>query len=320
MKFDAPAKTNLFDQAKIVGKSTPRIDGPLKTTGQAPYAAERHDVIANQAYGFVVGSAIAKGRIAAMDTSLARAAPGVIAIVTAPDTKPVGKGMMNYAPLFGGSDIHHYHQAIACVVAESFEQARAAAALIRTDYVRDKGVFDFPAVAPAAPLAKGQGGKPDTSSQGDFAAAFAAAPVKLDARYSTANESHSMMEPFATIAAWDGDRLTLWTSNQMIAWAKQSMSKILGIDPANVRVDSPYIGGGFGGKLFVRADAVLAALGAKAAGRPVKIAVQRPLMANNTTHRPATIQRVRIAAGQDGRITAIGHESWSGDQPGGSMA
>ncbi|OAH45857.1 xanthine dehydrogenase [Sphingobium yanoikuyae] len=311
MKFDAPAKANLFDQAKIVGKSTPRIDGPLKTTGQAPYAAERHDVIANQAYGFVVGSAIAKGRIAAMDTSLARAAPGVIAIVTAPDTKPVGKGMMNYAPLFGDSDIHHYHQAIACVVAESFEQARAAAALIRTDYVRDKGVFDFPAVASAAPLAKGQGGKPDTSSQGDFAAAFAAAPVKLDARYSTANESHSMMEPFATIAAWDGDRLTLWTSNQMITWAKQSMSKILGIDPANVRVDSPYIGGGFGGKLFVRADAVLAALGAKAAGRPVKIAVQRPLMANNATHRQATIQRIRIGAERDGRITAIGHENWS---------
>lgn len=313
MKFDAPAEANLFDKARIVGKSTPRIDGPLKTAGLAPYAYERHDVVPDQAYGFVVGSAISRGRIASMDTSLARAAPGVLTIIAAPDTRPVGKGMQNNAPLFGGSEIRHYHQAIACVVAETFEQARAAAGLIRVEYQREKGVFDFASVAAAAPLAKGRGGKPETSSQGDFAAAFAAAPIKIDSRYTTANESHSMMEPHATVAAWDGDKLTLWTSNQMIAWARQSMGTILGIDPANVRVDSPYVGGGFGGKLFVRADAVLAALAAKAAGRPVKIAFQRPLMANNTTHRPATIQRIRIGAERDGRITAIGHENWSGN-------
>ncbi len=122
-----------------------------------------------------------------------------------------------------------------------------------------------------------------------------------------------MMEPFATIAAWEGDKLTIWTSNQMINWAKRSMSQILGIPAENIRVDSPYVGGGFGGKLFVRADAVLAALAAKAAGRPVKIAMQRPLMANNATHRHATIQRLRIGAERDGRITAIAHENWSGN-------
>lgn len=313
MEFNAPAGTNLFDTAKIVGKSTPRIDGPLKTTGTAPYAAERHDVVANQAYGFIVGSAIAKGRIISMDTAAARAAPGVLAVVAAPETKPVGKPQFNNAPLFGGSQISHYHQAIACVVAETFEQARAAAALIQTRYDRAEGAFDLAKAAPDAPLAKGSGDKPDRKTLGDFEAAFAAAPVKLDARYHTADESHAMMEPFATIAAWEGDRLTIWTSNQMINWAKRSMSQILGIPAENIRVDSPYIGGGFGGKLFVRADAVLAALGAKAAGRPVKIAMQRPLMANNATHRHATIQRLRIGAEKDGRITAIAHENWSGN-------
>ena len=126
-----------------------------------------------------------------------------------------------------------------------------------------------------------------------------------------------MMEPHASIAAWDGDKLTLWTSNQMIDWSAGDLAKTLGIPKENVRLISPFIGGGFGGKLFVRADALLAALGARAAGRPVKVALPRPLMFNNTTHRPATIQRIRIGATQDGKITAIGHESWSGDLPGG---
>jgi xanthine dehydrogenase YagR molybdenum-binding subunit len=124
-----------------------------------------------------------------------------------------------------------------------------------------------------------------------------------------------MMEPHASMAAWEGDKLTLWTSNQMIAWTTGDVAKTLGLPKENVRLISPFIGGGFGGKLFLRADAVLAALGARAANRPVKVAMQRPLMFNNTTHRPATIQRIRIGAGRDGKITAIGHESWSGNLP-----
>ena len=313
MEFNSPAGQNLFDEPKILGKSTQRIDGPLKTTGRAPYAYERHDVVANQAYGFVLGAAIAKGRIVSMDVAEARRAPGVIAIVTAPDTKPVGKGKQNHAPLFGGRDIAHYHQAIACVVAETFEQARAAAALIHTRYERAPGRFDLAKTAPTAPLAKGADGEPARHTRGDFEAAFSAAPFRVDARYTTPDETHAMMEPHATIAAWNGDRLTLWTSNQMIQWGKESLGEILGMDPAKIRLDSPFIGGGFGGKLFIRADAVLAALAARAAKRPVKLTLQRPLMANNTTHRPATIQRVRIGAERDGAITAIAHECWSGN-------
>ncbi len=322
MKFDQPAGINPIDRLAVIGKPTPRIDGPLKTTGRAPYAYERHDVAPDQAYGYIVGAAVAKGRIAHMDVSAAKAAPGVLAVLSTLDlAKPLPLSRMNIASLFGGAEVQHYHQAIALVVAETFEQARAAAMLIRSDYARASGKFDLAAEEPTAPLSGGSSGEgssaPPVEKVGDFAAAFAAAPVKIDQVYTTPDESHAMMEPFATIAAWQGGKLTLWTSNQMIAWSKRALATMLSIDPANLRIDSPFIGGGFGGKLFVRADAVLAALGAKAAGRPVKIAMQRPLMMNNATHRPATIQRVRLGATRDGRLTAIAHSSTSGNLPNG---
>jgi len=318
MKFDTPATTNPIDRLKVIGKATDRIEGPLKTTGTAPYAYEHHDAVANPAYGYIVGAAVAKGRIAAMDLAAARAAPGVLAIVTAANAGTLGKGQFNTARLLGGPEVDHYHQAIALVVAETFEQARAAAALVRVDYVRAKGNFDLAAAKAGAqpPKPGGFGGKADTAV-GDFAGAFARAPVQLDATYTTPVHSHAMMEPHASIAQWDGDAVTIHTSNQMIAWSKGDVAKTLGIPPEKVRLISPYIGGGFGGKLFVRADAIMAALGAKAAGRPVKVTLQRPLMFNNTTHRPATIQRIRIGADHDGKITAIGHEGWSGDLPDG---
>jgi xanthine dehydrogenase YagR molybdenum-binding subunit len=314
MRFDTPATTNPIDQLKVIGRPTDRIDGPLKTTGTAPYAYEWHDGVPNQAYGYVVGSAIAKGRIASIDLTDAKAAPGVLAIVTAENAGKLGKGDWNTAKLLGGPDIEHYHQAIAVVVAETFEQARAAAQLFRVDYVRSDGAFDLASARDSAGVP--DEGTPDTAV-GDFGGAFAAAPVQLDATYTTPDQSHAMMEPHASIAAWEGDKLTLWTSNQMIDWGAGDMAKTLGIPKENIRLISPFIGGGFGGKLFLRSDVLLAALGARAARRPVKVALPRPLMTNNTTHRPATIQRIRIGASRDGKITAIGHESWSGDLPGG---
>ncbi len=318
MKFDTPATTNPIDRLRVVGLPLERIDGPMKTTGIAPYAYERHDVVKDPAYGVVVGAGIAKGRIIGMDLQAARAAPGVLAIVTAQNAGALGKGKLNTAPLLGGPQVTHYHQAVALVVARSFEQARAAAMLVKVDYAPETGRFDLAAARPSAPLAKeNENSGPTQTAVGNFDTAFAAAPVQLDATYTTPDQSHAMMEPHATLAAWQGDQLTVWTSNQMIDWSTGDLAKTLGIPKEKVRLVSPFIGGGFGGKLFVRADAVLAALGARAAGRPVKVALQRPLIANNTTHRPATIQRIRIGATADGGITAIAHESWSGDLPGG---
>lgn len=313
MKFDTAAGTNPIDQQKIVGKPVDRIDGPLKTTGTATYAYEWHDQAKQPAYGQVIGSAIAKGRIASIDLDHARRAPGVITIVTADNAGELGKGELNNAKLLGGPEIEHYHQAVALVVAETFEQARAAAALVHIKYDRSPGTFDLDAAKDSAIKPEDISGNPPDTAVGDFDSAFADAPVQLDAIFTTPDQSHAMMEPHASMAAWEGDQLTVWTSNQMIDWGVQDLAKTLKIPPEHVRLVSPYIGGGFGGKLFLRTDALLAALGARAAGRPVKVALSRPLIANNTTHRSATIQRIRIGATRDGQITAIGHENWSGD-------
>jgi xanthine dehydrogenase YagR molybdenum-binding subunit len=319
MRFDTPATSNPVDQLKVIGKPLDRIDGPLKTTGTAPYAYERHDAVQNPAYGVIVGAAIAKGRIASIDLTAVKAAPGILGVVTANNAGRLGKGKYNTAKLLGGPDIEHYHQAIAVVVAETFEQATAAAQLVRVHYVRAAGAFDLAAARDSA-------GKPGPERRGmtdtavgDFAGALAVAPFQVDETYTTPDQSHAMMEPHASIAAWDGDNLTVWTSNQMIDWSTTDLATTLGVAKDKVRMISPFIGGGFGGKLWLRSDAVLAALGARAVGRPVKVALPRPLIFNNTTHRPATIQRIRIGASRDGKITAIGHESWSGDLPGGEL-
>src|ERR671911_748282 len=143
MKFDTPATTNPIDQLKVVGKAVDRIDGPLKTTGMATYAYEWHDPQARTAYGYIVGSAIAKGRIASIDLSAAKAASGVLAVVTAQNAGNVDRGAFYVDRLLAGPNVDHYHQAVAVVVAETFEQARAASQLVRVDYVRATGSFDL---------------------------------------------------------------------------------------------------------------------------------------------------------------------------------
>ena len=318
MKFDKPATQNPTDRKKVIGKATDRYEGKLKTTGTAKYAYEWHDIAPKPAYGYILGAAIAKGRIASIDVGAAESSPGVFAVVSAENAGPLGKGNLNTARLLAGPEIQHYHQAVAIVVARTFEEARTAAGRIKVRYVSEPGAYDLAEAKDRGIKPPAQFGTEPDSAAGDFNTAFASAPVKLDATYTTPDQTHAMMEPFASIAAWKGDELTVWTANQMINWTRNDIAKTLRIDPAKVRVVSPYIGGGFGGKLFLRSDALLAALGARAAKRPVKVALQRPLIANNTTHRPATIQRLRLGATPDGKITAFAHETWSGNLQGGN--
>ncbi len=315
MKFDKPAGENPIDQLRVVGQPRDRIDGSLKTTGTAHYAYEWHDKAPNAAYGYIVGSAIAKGEITTIDTQAAKNAPGVLTVITASNAGELGKGERNAATLLGGPKIEHYHQAVALVVAETFEQARAAASLVQVSYRREKGSYSLAEEKPA--VKQPPEDTPDKNT-GDFGSAFSAAAVKLDATYTTPDQSHMAMEPHASMAAWEGDKVTLWTSNQMVAWCRTDLAETLKIPQENVRVISPYIGGGFGGKLFLRSDALLAALAARAIKRPVKVMLSRPTIPNNTTHRPATIQHIRIGTDSAGKITAIAHDSWSGNLPGGT--
>ena len=318
MKFDTPATANPIDRARVIGRPTDRIDGPAKVTGTAPYAFERNDVAPKAAYGWIVGAGISTGRIKRIDTKDAAAARGVLAVVTFENAGKLGKAKAHTARMLAGPDVQHYDQAVALVVAETLEQARAAAKLVRVEYAPGQGKHDLAGEKETAVVKDAEMGPADTVV-GDFAGAFAKAAVTVDATYTTPDQSHAMMEPHASIASWSGDQLTLWTSNQMIAWAVRDTAETLLIAPEKIHVSSPYIGGGFGGKLWVRADAIMAALGARAAKRPVKVALARPQIANMTTHRPATIQRVRIGAGKDGRIDAIAHETWSGDLPDGQI-
>jgi xanthine dehydrogenase YagR molybdenum-binding subunit len=315
MKFEKPAGNNPIDQLKVVGQPLNRIDGPLKTSGLAHYAYEWHSEAPDAAYGYVVGAPIAKGKITAIDLQAAERSPGVLAVVTAKNAGSLGKGDKNTARLLAGDQIEHYHQAVALVVAETFEQARAAASLVKVQYQRERGAYDL------AQAKSGITSAPDSEPDkrvGDFAGAFAASDVKLDAQYTTPDQSHTAMEPHASMAAWEGDKLTVWTSNQMIDWCRTDLAATLKIPREKIRIVAPYIGGGFGGKLFLRSDAVLAALGARAINRAVKVMLPRPLIANNTTHRPATIQHIRIGTDREGHINAIAHESWSGNLPDGT--
>ena len=318
MKFDTPAGTTPIDRLTVVGRAHTRVEGPLKTTGTARYAAEHHDFAPDAAHGYILGAAIGKGRIDRIDTAAARAAPGVRAVVTYENSGPIGKGEFYTQRILAGPMVDHYHQAVAVVVADTFEQARAAASLIRVIYARGKGRFDLAAQKPSAPIAPEEpfGGSTNASVD-SFASAFASAPVKVDEAYTVPDQAHAMMEPHASIARWDGDKLTCWTSIQAMNWGCRDLGLIIGTPKENIRLHSPFIGGGFGGKGTTQSDLALAAIAARVSGRPVKVVLQRPLMFNNTIHRPKTIQRVRLGAGKDGRLVAIGHDSWSGNLAGG---
>ena len=309
MKFTEAAGPNPTDAMRILGRPTDRIEGPLKVTGRATYAAEF--AVPDLVYGVIVTTTIASGRIAAIDTADALAAPGVRAVVTHQNAGPLALGDDQKLPMLAGPQVDQFGQAAALVVAESFEAARAAARLVRIDYAADDGVFDLARAKDAAE-------RSSSHVHGDFDRAFADAAVQVDTTYTTPDHAHAMMEPHASIASWDGDELTLWTANQMVDWAARDMAKVLGMPKDKVRIIVHHIGGGFGGKLWVRADAVLAAVAARQVGRPVKVVLSRPQVFNNTPHRSATIQRLRLGATREGRLTAIGHESWSGDVAGGS--
>jgi xanthine dehydrogenase YagR molybdenum-binding subunit len=315
MKFDTPAGPNPIDRGRVVGHPLDRIDGPLKVSGRAPYAYEYHDAFPNAAYGFVLGATVPRGRIEAIDTAAAERAPGVLLVLTHLNAPKMGKDGQHAAPQLQGPEVKQLEQAVAFVVAESFEQARAAARLVQVRYAKsDGGRYDLAAVKDEGKPAKQT---PD-STVGDFDRAFGEAAVKVDVTYTTPDQSHAMMEPHASIARWDGDRLVVHTANQMIHWAQDGIAETLSLPKERVRVQSAYVGGGFGSKLFLYSDPILAAVAAQRLKRPVKVALTRPQIFNHTNHRPATIQRLRLAANADGRLVAVGHDAFCGNQPGGS--
>src|SRR6478672_4915920 len=316
MEMNSPVGSNALDVGSdgIVGKPLDRVDGRLKVTGGARYAYEVQQQ--NTLYGFVVEASIGKGKIRSIGTRAAEKAPGVVLVLTHRNAPAQGSGNHREAhPVLTGPQVTRYGQPVAFVVAESFEQARAAAYLVDVKYDRSGGKYALRANLNEARVPKPNDAPAADSAVGDFAGAFASSPVQLDVTYTTPLQSHAMMEPHATLAMWDGDNLVLHTSNQMLNQGRDAVARTLDIPVEKVRLISPYIGGGFGSKLWVNADAILAAIASRQLDRPVKTALTRQQVFHVTTHRSDTIQRIRLGTDRDGRILAIGHDVFSGNLP-----
>ncbi len=299
----------------FIGQGIDRVDGRLKVTGSARYAAEFK--VPDVVHAVLVQSTIGAGAIIGFDLAGAKAMPGVLAIITPENALKLhlkgGASQTVRAPLLQDMDVHYNGQHVAIVVANTLEQADAAAARVRVQYRRDEPITSMDAVLDQAYPPKNfrNGERPPDSQRGDPDTAFADAVARLDATYITPMEHHNPMEPHATIARWDGNRLTIWTATQGIAGAQQSLATLFGIDPQDVHVICPYVGGGFGCKGNTWPPATLAAMAAKVVQRPVKLAVTRAQMFTSNGYRPRTVQKLRFAADQQGHLISMRHDGFS---------
>ena len=300
--------------APSVGAPLNRVDGRLKVTGGARYAAEF--AVPNVAHAVIVTSTIAKGRVRRMDTAAAERAPGVLAVLT-PQNAPrlpqqqvaPGAGPAMRVPTLMQDDAVHYNgQPIGLVIADTFEHATAAANLVKAEYAEERPELDVD-TAPHAPseTTRPVGNSRRHSQRGDTARGLADAEVKIEHTYTTPFENHNPMEPHNTQAAWDGDKLTLYDSTQGIFNIRNSVARAFGIPPENVRVVSYFTGGGFGSKGGPWSHVYLAAMAAKHVSRPVKLVLTRRQMFGPSGGRAHTSQQITLGAKKDGSLTVVRH-------------
>ena len=318
LTMDRPQPVSRLDTGVqgLIGAALSRVDGPLKVSGKATYAAE-YD-IKGLAHGVLVRATIGAGKLVTVHGEAAEASPGVIAVVT--DTKTFirnpGQGGENTAPKGGVDDITYFGEPIALVVAETFEAARDGAALVRADYEEGDGSFVFAAHRDEAETPP-PSVTPAHYTQGDVDGALAEAAFAIDATYTTPSQNSAAMEPHASIAQWEDDgTLVVHGAYQMIASDQQQLAGALGISADKVRIIARYVGGGFGSKLGIAPECVAAAVAAKQLGRPVKVVMARQQVFDCTVRRSNTQQRVRLGADADGRLTAISHETLASNLPG----
>jgi CO/xanthine dehydrogenase Mo-binding subunit len=297
-------------ESKLLGDPVDRVDGPLKVTGAAPYPSDV--TFPGLVHAALVQSTIAAGTISRISTEETEAAPGVLAVLTYQNAPALAEGPMTPlgpSPRFPLKDnrILHYGQHVAIVVAQTHEQAAAAARLVTIDYQETAPVLGID--NPRAPVSRNPWGL--EMERGDVAAALASAEVTYDETFTTAAETNNPLGLFATVASWEGDRLSVHESTQWPMMVRQSLATVFGMPEHNVRVLVPYLGGGFGAGLRTSPHTVLAALAARTVERPVKLVLTRPQMFTSVGHRPQTTQRLRLGATRDGRLVAIDHEGTS---------
>jgi xanthine dehydrogenase YagR molybdenum-binding subunit len=287
-----------------IGEPLSRVDGKLKVTGEAKFTADFQ--IPNLAHAVLVQSTIPNGRIASMDTVRAERAEGVIAVITPSNVLKLPNPESRLS-LLQDIQVHYNNQPIGIVVAETLHQAQYASSLVRVTYEEAPAKLDFLAGFDTSYAGDHSGERGDVS-WGDFDGGLRQAAVKVEEIYTTPIQHHNPMEPHATIAEWDGDRLTIHDSAQSISGRKSQLAKTFGITPESVRVISLFVGGGFGCKGPGWSHVVLTALAAKQMNRPVKLVLERPQMFGPIGARPMTHQQLTIGATREGKLTAIRHE------------
>lgn len=312
------ANTQQDPAASPIGRDTPRVDGPLKVSGRAQYTSDFH--FPGLLYAVPVEATIANGRVERIDASVAEAMPGVRAILHRANVGKIFRAIRE--PGFGGiaeerrppfedDVVRYWGQYVALAVADTFETAKAAADAVRVTYRAEVPNVSTELEADDDPeTIDATFGSVDRlqSERGDADAAFASAPVQLDEVYGTPAETHNPIELHATTALWDGSTLTLYDSTQGVVNFRGVLAQTFGLPVEHVRVVTKFVGSGFGGKLFPWTHCALAAAAARQLGKPVKLVLSRKMMFQSVGHRPHTEQRVRLGAGQDGRLVSLHHD------------
>lgn len=296
-----------------IGQPMTRREGPLKVTGTARYAADHHPE--GLLHAVVASSAFGKGRVTHLDVGAAKAHPGVIEVMTpdnvprlaqSPDEKQ--HGFMFRIETLQSDEVRYANQPIAVVIAETLEAAMEGVSLLKPTYAAEKPAMGFEGGEVFEPGTVGAG-DPARHGKGDIEAGLAKAARKVDVTYEMAAQYHNALEPHAITAEWKGDKLLLHMPSQAMTMAQGRIGGLLGIDPRNIEIRSPYLGGGFGSKAIVNGPQMLAILAAKMTGRPVKLVLRREQMFGPVGHRGATRQRLRLGAAEDGSLTALSHHT-----------
>lgn len=310
LKQDKPDDTNRLDGMKqgTLGKPLPRVEGLAKVTGTAPYAAEYP--IADCVEGVLVTATITRGTVASIDKEAALAMPGVIAVID--DKRLISRaaqGTADEAPQQEPGKVDYWGQPIALVVAETLEQARDAAMRIPVTYSEEMGAPVDPHAVDPKPKAS------DNVRQGNLDKAMSDAEHSVDVTYVTEGHASAAMEPHASIAEWDGKKLTVHASLQMLNYNISELADALGLEEDDIRLVSRYVGGGFGSKLGISPDVVAASIAAMELDRPVRVVLSRQQVFQGIMRRSETTQRLRLAADAEGRLTGFGHEALVSNLP-----
>jgi len=315
LTYDQPDERNRLDHMAqgVIGQPLDRPDGPAKVAGIAPYAAEY--LVPGCLEGVLVTATITKGHVEDIDQSSVLTMPGVIAVISDDRmTARSAQGGAGKAPVQQVRNVQYYGQPIALVVAETFEQARDAAKHLRVRYRREEGAL----TDQHSPDAEFE--TTDQVVQGDLDRAMQEAAHSVDVTYTTECHNSAPMEPHASIAQWDGDRLTVHSSLQMLKYNVKELADAVDLPPEKVHLLSPYVGGGFGSKLGISVEGVAASVAAMELGRPVRVVQLRQQVFHCVIRRSETTQRLRLAADAEGRLIGFGHEARVSNLPGEKFA